>query len=207
VTVPGIPQHARPLSRARLERMPKVELHCHLDGSLRPATMLELARDAGVALPRGDVASLRAYMCADNVASLEEYISRFDATIAVLQTADALERVAYELVLDAHADGVRYIEVRNAPRLNVRGGLSLDQVMDATLRGLARGERETGTIARFIVCSLRHWSPDISLESARLAVRHRAGGVVGFDLAGGRPGTPLRRMQERFSMRASTFSP
>lgn len=173
--------------------MPKVELHCHLDGSLRPETMLDLARDSGVVLPRPDVASLRAYMCASDVSSLEEYISRFDVTIALLQTEEALERVAYELVLDAHADGVRYIEVRNAPRLNTRQGLSLDAVVAATLRGLARGERETGTVARFIVCSLRHWLPEISLEAARLAVRYHGEGVVAFDLAGGEAGHPAAR--------------
>lgn len=179
-----------PLTEAQLRRFPKVELHCHADGSIRPATMLELARDAGVALPHTHPAALGAYMRADGVATLEEYLERFETTIALLQTAAALERTAYELVVDAHADGVRYIEVRNAPRLNTRGGLTLDQVMQATLTGLARGERETGTIARFIVCSLRHWAPDVSLQLATLAVAYRGDGVVGFDLAGPEAGYP-----------------
>jgi len=164
--------------------MPKAELHCHLDGSLRPETMLDLAHEHGLTLPRQDPAQLRIYMCADNVSDLADYLHRFDTTISILQTSRALERVAYELVEDASLDGVRYIEVRNAPHLNIRGGLTVDEVLEATTRGLARGEREFGTTARFIVCSLRHWDPARSLEAAQAAVRHKASGVVGFDLAG-----------------------
>jgi len=164
--------------------MPKAELHCHLDGSLRPETMLDLASEHGIALPRENAGELRHYMCADNVADLADYLHRFDTTISILQTESALERVAYELVEDASLDGLRYIEVRNAPHLNIRGGLTVDQVLAATMRGLNRGETEFGTIARFITCSLRHWDPSRSLEAAQAAVRHMDSGVVGFDLAG-----------------------
>jgi len=167
-----------------LRRMPKVELHCHLDGSLRPETMLDLAREHGIPLPREDATMLRKYMCADNVTDLGDYLHRFDTTISILQTASALERVAYELVEDASKDGLRYIEIRNAPHLNIRGGLTVDEVIEATLRGLQRGERDFGTMARFITCSLRHWEPARSLEAAQAAVRHMKSGVVGFDLAG-----------------------
>ena len=164
--------------------MPKAELHCHLDGSLRPETMLDIAREHGITLPRQDPAELRRYMRADNVADLGDYLHRFDTTISILQTASAIERVAYELVEDVSRDGLRYIEVRNAPHLNIRGGLTVDEVIEATMRGLARGESEFGTIARFITCSLRHWDPARSLEAAQAAVRHKGSGVVGFDLAG-----------------------
>ncbi|MEO6866068.1 MAG: adenosine deaminase [Gemmatimonadaceae bacterium] len=164
--------------------MPKAELHCHLDGSLRPETMLDIAREHGITLPREEPAELRAYMCADNVSDLGDYLHRFDTTISILQTAPAIERVAYELVEDASRDGLRYIEVRNAPHLNIHGDLTVDEVIEATTRGLARGEREFGTIARFITCSLRHWHPSRSLEAAQAAVRHMHSGVVGFDLAG-----------------------
>jgi adenosine deaminase len=178
--------------------MPKVELHCHLDGSLRPETMLELARDAGVTLPRTDADALRAYMRVDDARHLDDYLTRFDVTVSVLQTVESLERAAYELVEDASRDGVRYIEVRNAPLLNTRGGLTLDDVMQATLRGLARGERDHGTMARFIVCSLRHWAPSISFDLARLAVRYMDRGVVAFDLAGGEAGHPAAEHAEAF---------
>ena len=194
------PKRTRRLLNAEtLRQMPKVELHCHLDGSLRPETMLDLARELGVTLPASDTEGLRRYMRADGVANLTEYLSRFDATIAVLQTEEALERVAFELVEDAALDGVRYIEVRNAPRLNTRRGLTDEQVFDATLRGLAAGEQQFGTIARFIVCSLRHWSPEISLQQAKLAVQYQDRGVVAFDLAGGEAGNPAEAHAEAFA--------
>jgi adenosine deaminase len=172
------------IDRELLRRLPKAELHCHLDGSVRPQTLLDLAREYGVAMPRSDVRALRDFMRASDVHSLEEYLERFGVTLSVLQTAEALERVAYELAEDAGVDGVRYIEVRYAPTLNVEGGLSLTDVIDAPLRGLARAERDYGIIGRVIVCALRHLDPDVSLEVAELAVSYRLRGVVGFDLAG-----------------------
>ncbi len=177
----------RPVSsidRELLRRLPKAELHCHLDGSVRPQTLLDLAQEYGVQMPRPDARSLRDFMRASDVHSLEEYLERFAVTLSVMQTADALERVAYELAEDAAADGVRYMEVRYAPVLNVEGGLSLTDVVDAPLRGLARAERDHGIVGRVIVCALRHLDPDVSLEVAELAVSYRQRGVVGFDLAG-----------------------
>lgn len=179
--------------RELLRRLPKPELHCHLDGSVRPATLAELASEYGVKLPcsseADDVAKM---MCVTDAATLEEYLTRFDYTISVMQTAEAVERIAYELVADAHDDGVRYLEVRNAPLLNTRQGMSLDGVVDATVRGLERGEREFGVVARFIVCALRHLSAESSMEQARLAVKHKDRGVVAFDLAGGETGNPAK---------------
>jgi adenosine deaminase len=168
----------------QLRRLPKAELHCHLDGSVRPRTLLELAKEYGTDMPRPDPASLRDYMRASDVRSLEEYLERFAVTLSVLQTAEALERVAYELVEDAAADGILYIEVRYAPLLNVRKDLSLGEAVEASLRGLARAERDHGTVARVILCALRQLDPDVSLEVAELAVDYRLRGVVGFDLAG-----------------------
>lgn len=171
-----------------LRRLPKAELHCHLDGSLRPATLLELGREYGVPLPATSVDALADYMHANDVRHLEDYLARFELTIAVLQTEDALERAAFELVEDAARDGVRYIEVRNAPVLNTKRGLAVGAAIEAPLRGFARAERELGVMTRFIVCALRNLSPDASLELARLAVAYRDRGVVAFDLAGGEAG-------------------
>lgn len=173
-----------------LRRLPKAELHCHLDGSLRPETLLELGREYNVAMPRDDVDALRDYMRVDDANSLEDYLARFDVTLSVMQTADALERIAYELAIDAAKDGVRYIEVRYAPVLNVRRGLSFGEAIEAPLRGLERAERDGGAMGRVIVCGLRHLEPDVSLELARLAVAYRHRGVVAFDLAGGELGNP-----------------
>ncbi|CAN5586969.1 adenosine deaminase [soil metagenome] len=187
-----------PELRDALRRLPKAELHCHLDGSVRPATLAELAGECGVNLPSSVPADVARMMCVTDAATLEEYLTRFEYTIAVMQSEEALERIAYELVADAHADGVRYIEVRNAPLLNTRKGLSPDAVVDATVRGLERGEREFGVIARFIVCALRNLPPESSLEQARLAVAHKGRGVVAFDLAGGEAGNPAARHAEAF---------
>src|SRR5439155_21981716 len=131
-----------------LRRLPKAELHCHLDGSVRPTTLLELGREYGVRMPCDDADALRDFMIASDARSLEDYISRFEVTLSVMQTAAALERIAYELSVDAAHDGVRYIEVRYSPVLNLRRGLSLDAVVDAAIRGLERADRDAGTIGR-----------------------------------------------------------
>lgn len=186
------------ITRTLLERLPKAELHCHLDGSLRPATMLELARDVHVPMPRDDAEALADYMLVRDARNLEDYLARFDTTLAVMQTGESLERIAYELAEDAAREGVRYLEVRYAPILNTRGGLSLAQAVEAPLLGLARAEREYGIVARVLVCALRHLSPATSLDLARLAVDFKGNGVVGFDLAGGEAGHPAADHADAF---------
>ncbi|MGH7710727.1 MAG: adenosine deaminase [Gemmatimonadaceae bacterium] len=183
---------------AFLQRIPKAELHCHLDGSLRPATLSELARAHGLQLPDWDPEAVRKYMRVDNAHNLEEYLERFEVTLAVLQTSEALERAAYELAEDAAADGVQYLEVRYAPILNVRNGLTLGEAIEAPLRGLARAERTHGVVARTIVCALRTLAPDVSMQMARLAAEYRGHGVVGFDLAGAERGHPAADHEAAF---------
>jgi len=178
------------LTSEKLRRLPKAELHCHLDGSLRPQTLIELGREYGVPLPTESADELRDYMLVNDAETLEDYLARFEVTISVLQTAEAIERVAYELGEDAAKDGVRYLEVRNAPILNSRQKLSAAEALDAQLRGLARAEEDYGIVARSIVIALRQLSPMVSLELARLAVAYRDKGVVAFDLAGGELGHP-----------------
>jgi adenosine deaminase len=176
--------------RDLVARLPKAELHVHLDGSLRPTTLIELAREARVPLPTNEPAALGAYMVPREARNLEDYLARFDLTIAVLQTPEAIERVAYEMVEDAARDNLRYLEVRWCPLLGTRAGLSLDEATEAELRGLARGERAFGVVTRAIHCSLRHHEPALSEAIARNAVAWRERGVVGFDLAGGERGRP-----------------
>lgn len=173
------------LTTESLRRLPKAELHCHLDGSIRPETLLDLGREQGVPMPAATPAALAEHMWVKDARHLEDYLLRFDVTLGVLQNAAALERVTYELLEDAHADGVRYIEVRYCPELNVRGGMSLEECVEAPRRALERARREFGIRAGLIVCSLRHLPPAKSLELARLAVAYSGKGVVGFDLAGG----------------------
>jgi adenosine deaminase len=186
------------LTRDEILSWPKAELHCHLDGSLRLGTLLELARDAGTIdlLPAADEAGLTTELeRIDLSTTLEEYLEWFRYSIGVMQSAEALRRVAYELVEDVAAENVRYLEVRYGPVLHMEAGLSLDDVSEAVLAGLKAGEEAFGVRTGVIVCGLRDRYESASLAQAELAVRHREAGnrrpgVVAFDLAGGERGNP-----------------
>jgi len=190
------------LTRELITRLPKAELHTHLDSSLRPETMIELARDVGFELPTREPDALRRFMRVDDAANLEDYLKRFDYTIPLLQSAEAIERVSYEMVEDAARDGIRYLEVRYCPWLSRRQGLSMERALEAELAGLARGQRDFGLVARVINCSLRHYDPAVSLEIARLSVAYRDRGVVAFDLAGGESGRPAGAHRAAFDAAA-----
>jgi adenosine deaminase len=181
VIVPAGGSRAGQLTKAMLRRWPKAELHVHLDGSLRPQTMLELAREARVPLPADTPDALTRALSVGS-GSLEAYLARYDVTLAVMQTAAALERIAYEFVLDVAAESVRYVEVRYSPLLHPQ--LSLTEAIEAPLRGLSRGSAETGTKVGLIVCAIRTLAPARSLALAQAAADYRGAGVVGFDLAG-----------------------
>ena len=186
------------LSREALRRWPKAELHVHLDGCLRPATMLELARAQRVRLPADTPEALAAALTVKGARSLEEYLTKYQYTLAVLQTAPALERVAYEFVLDVAAENVRYVEVRYSPLLH-RPALTLGQAIEAPLRGIKRAEAETGTKVGLIVCGIRTRPASESLELARAAVDYRNAGLVAFDLAGAERGHPAREHRDAFA--------
>jgi adenosine deaminase len=182
-----------------IRRLPKAELHVHLDGSLRPGTLIELARASGVTLPSAEPEAVRRFMAVGIAGTLERYLERFAITVAVLQTPEALERVAWEMVEDAARDGIRLLEVRYCPALSLERGLTLDEVLAAQWRGLERGGRDFGVRTGIISCSLRHLSPALSLEIAEASVRGRDRGVVGFDIAGGEASHPAGPHAEAFS--------
>jgi adenosine deaminase len=190
------------VTRELLHALPKTELHVHLDGSLRPETMLELAKQYGKQLPASDAESLLHYMRVDDARNLVDYLARFETTLSLLQQADALERTAYELAEDAALENVRYLEVRYSPVLNTREGLTLEGAVDASLRGLRRAEQEFDIITGVIVCALRHLSAETSLALARLAVDYKHKGVVGFDLAGPEEDHPPKRHLPAFELAA-----
>jgi adenosine deaminase len=186
------------VTRELLRRLPKAELHVHLDGCIRPATMLQLARQQGVRLPADEPDALARAMYVRDAHSLEEYLQRYQFTLAVMQTAEAMERIAYEFVLDSAADGVRYVEVRYCPALHTPS-LTLAQAVEAPLAGVERGERETGTVTRLIICGLRTLPPRVSEDLARVAVDYRADRVVAFDLAGAERGHPAAEHARAFA--------
>ncbi len=173
----------------RFRSLPKALLHDHLDGGLRVATVLELADEAGYTdLPAADEAGLGNWFDQGRSGSLERYLEAFVHTIAVIQTPDAIERVAFEAVEDLAADGVVYAELRFDPSLCTRGGLTLEDVMEAALAGMARGEEETGTVVRYIADALRNEHNSERIARAATAFADR--GLVGFDLAGPERGFP-----------------
>lgn len=200
----------QPLDLSTLALAPKVLLHDHLDGGLRPSTVLELATEVGYDdLPATDADSLAHWFreAADS-GSLERYLETFAHTVAVMQTASALERVARECVEDLAADGVVYAEIRYAPEQHLERGLTLDEVVEAVLRGFAEGEAVAAAggrpiTVRCLVTAMRHAAR--AREIAELAVRYRDEGVVGFDIAGAEAGNPPTRHLDAFEyMRANS---
>ena len=182
----------------RLSALPKAELHVHLDGSLRPTTLIELARERGVPLPTGDAEALARRMRADDARSLEEYLERFVLTLSVMQDTAALERIAFEVVEDHARENVRYAEIRFCPALCTRDGLGPDDVLDAALSGIRRAAETLPIHVRVIVCALRTLDTAVSVEMAELAVAYRDRGVVALDLAGAEAGNPVREHLDAF---------
>ncbi|MEV0909690.1 adenosine deaminase [Streptomyces hokutonensis] len=182
------------IDAATLRRLPKAVLHDHLDGGLRPATVVELAETVGHTLPTTDPDELAAwYFDAANSGDLVRYIATFEHTLAVLQNREGLLRVAEEYVLDLASDGVVYGEVRYAPELNTNGGLTLSEVVETVQEGLAAGMAKaaaagTPVQVRTLLCGMRMF--DRVGEAADLAVAFRDAGVVGFDIAGAEDGFP-----------------
>jgi adenosine deaminase len=181
-----------------LRRIPKVLLHEHLDGGLRPATVIELARERGYTeLPTDDPVALGEWFHRGaNRGSLPLYLDGFKHTIAVMQTRPALERIAFEFIEDMHDDGVVYAEVRFAPCFHRECGLTDEAILHAVIDGLQRGREKYGVQWGIIVCAMRDRTD--SLEAAELAIDFRYRGVVGFDLAGEEAGYPPKKHVEAF---------
>src|ERR1700737_964058 len=189
---------------AYFHAIPKAELHLHLDGAVRPRTVLELAREGGVALPTSDVAKLKDFLEAtDRTASLVEYIEFFELPIAVMQSVPALERATYELCDDLKNDNVRYAEIRYGPWLHVQQGLSLTDVIRAVLSGWTAGRKAFGLEGGIIVTALRDMPPAQNVSLAQVAGRYVNEGVVGFDLAGDEAGHPPILHEDAFRVARS----
>jgi len=186
------------LTDTALRALPKVLLHDHLDGGLRPQTIVELARDQQyAALPTSDAGELAEWFHRGaQRGSLPLYLEGFAHTCGVMQTEEALERVAYEMIADMHADGVVYVETRFAPVFHTDKGLHWDEVVSAVLKGLERGRSDYGVDYGVIICAMRNMK--LSTEMAELAVDFRDRGVLGFDLAGEEGGFPPKKHIDAF---------
>jgi adenosine deaminase len=189
------------LTREFVHKLPKVDLHVHLDGSLRIQTIFDLAEQQGVTLPAKTPEELRALICCgENTSSLEEYLRGFAVTLSVLQTEDALFRAAYELAEDCVAENIRYMEVRYSPILHTEKGLKLTQISDAVIAGLAAAERKFPIKTGVITCGIRNLDPANSLRLAELAIAYKHKGVLGFDLAGAEFNHPAKLHKEAFDL-------
>ncbi|MBK6734850.1 MAG: adenosine deaminase [bacterium] len=176
-----------------LHALPKTDLHVHLDGSLRPSTILELARHRDTGYAFNTLDDVRAVcQVPEDCPSLVEYLRVFDITLKLMQTRESLVRVAYELAEDAHRENVRYMEVRYSPLLHLNEGLVYDEIVGAVQEGLELARRQYGIVCGQIICGIRHISAASSLELAALAVRWKGRGVVGFDLAGAEKDYPAK---------------
>ncbi len=189
----------KPVRRDFLIELPKPELHCHLDGSLRLETMLDLAQKDKIDLPAKDIEGLKkAVVVQKRVKSLEEYIEKFQFTLAVLQTPEALERAAFELAQDAAAENVRHLEVRYSPILHKEKGMTPMESLDAVIKGLREAEHEFSISTGVIICGIRNFSIESSIELAELAIAYKYRGVVGYDLAGAEENFPAKDHLEAF---------
>ena len=187
------------LTKEFIHSLPKAELHCHLDGSMRVETIIDEAKKQGVKLPETDPAKLKHLLVAGPwCESLTDYLRAFDITTSVLQTEESLTRATYELAEDAANENVRYLEIRFSPLLHTKNGLNLTDVIDAVIKGKELAEKKLDIIIGIIVCGLRHFSPEKSLTLAELSVAYKNAGVVGFDLAGAEENFPAKDHKEAF---------
>lgn len=215
----GLPQvtpgdrhtHLFPGTEIAVENLPKVSLHDHLDGGLRPSTVLELAVAAGIDVPASTVDELGDWFRAHaDSGNLVDYLATFAVTLSVMQTADNLERVAREFVEDLIADGVVYAEVRWAPELHLDGGLTMREAIDAVQRGIddATGSANSGRFGirvQQLLCAMRQ--NDRAVEVAECAIEFHGRGVAGFDIAGPEAGFPASRLAEAFAMLDAAWVP
>lgn len=180
--------------------LPKVDLHLHLDGSLRVETVLELALERKIKLPSQDPEQLAQYLqVPDNCPNLTDYLKRFELPLEILQDEESLERAAWELVEDLKAENVCYGEIRYAPNLHLEKGLKPKKVVEAVLQGVQRAGEKYGVETGVILCCMRHQDPEVNKDVVRLAGDHLGGGVVAIDLAGDEVSYPVDRLKDVFT--------
>ncbi|HHV71487.1 MAG TPA: adenosine deaminase [Clostridia bacterium] len=182
-------------------KLPKISLHNHLEGAIRPETFFSIARQKGINLPADTLEDLLPYIqVTGEEQNLVDFLAKIDRVTDITQTEDVLARVVEEIVEDAAKQNIRYLELRGGPLVHVREGLRPEQVLEAILWGLKVGEQKYGVKARFIVCALRSDAPEDNLNLAKIAAEYKKQGVVGFDLAGDEAGYPAKLHQQAFRL-------
>lgn len=172
------------MKRALVKNLPKIELHCHLDGSIRPATLQKIAAQQGISLPASENELKELLVAPEDCQNLNEYLQRFDLVLSCLQTENALQQAAFDLISQASEENIQYIEVRFAPSLHTEKGLSLAQIVTAVLAGLNQGQEQFGVKSNALLCGMRHEELDEIEQIVLLAEEYKRSGVAGFDLAG-----------------------
>src|SRR5262245_27579615 len=189
------------LSQHVIERLPKTDIHCHLDGCLRPRTVGELDSQRGSKRPAKKLADLtRVLEAGKRTRSLADYLGIFEYTLAVMQDKEALYRVAHELAEDAAREHVRHLEVRFSPILHRKQRMPFDQIVDAVIAGLGDAGRKHALTTGVIICGIRSMDPKYSLELAELAVAYKGRGVLAFDLAGQEKDYPAKAHRAAFQL-------
>lgn len=189
------------ITRRTLERLPKTDIHCHLDGCLRPRTVLELADAQGIRLPTRKLPELtRLLEAGKRTRNLGDYLKIFDITLSVMQVREALYRVAFELAEDAARENIRHLEVRYAPILHQKKKLKYDEIVDAVIEGLRDAGARLGMSTGVIICGIRSMDPKTSVALAELAVAYKGRGVLAFDLAGQEKDYPAKAHREAFQV-------
>lgn len=182
-----------------IQLMPKTDLHCHLDGSVRIGTILDLAKKQKIALPSNNPQELKKILIPGiNCKNLVEYLKPFDITLSIMQEPEAIERIAFELAEDAAEENIRYLEIRYSPILHQKKGLKLTEIVDSVLTGLSAAEKKYDIKTGVIICGIRNINPKKSLSLAELSVAYKNRGVVAFDLAGAEENYPAKDHREAF---------
>ena len=194
-------KNLKKFNRDFFKKLPKTDLHVHLDGSLRPETILDLAEQDNINLGVKNLEELEKLIGPGKIhKSLNDYLKGFDITLKVLQTRESLHRAAYELAEDCAAENVDYIEVRYSPILHTQKGLSPTVIVESVVEGLKDAQKDFGINSGVIICGIRNISPAVSLRMAELAVAYKNRGVVAFDLAGAEYNYPAKDHLEAFSL-------
>lgn len=195
------------MDRDIVASLPKIELHCHLDGSVRPQILESLATSQGVTLPASGEQLSELLIAPEECQNLADYLDRFDLVLPLLQEPDALELIAYDLIAQVAAENVRYLEVRFAPMLFNRKGLSLSEIVTSVLKGLHRGERDFGVKSNALLCAMRHHQTSQNQQVIETAHTFLNKGVVGIDLAGDEANFPTHLYTDLISLGADQGIP